>query len=244
MRFFLILFIFFNLNLIAEDGVDEQFTTSKNFIELYDKEKDIQHLEGMEYDVNKNLNLMKNMQLSLKSKTISIINTTIIKIELHPLYFTKIFLPKDANIINFQPSVPMRHINYKWNRAMIRPNPDLIGCNIDLTFEYKNKVYDVTIFADKYDVSRDNSRDNVLYTKVILAMDNPLSPAETIELYRSSYGELPKEKLTYFQHNDIVYKIEYSDFNNKDPENSPNVQVLYNSDVFSYKVTNGVKQNL
>jgi hypothetical protein len=249
MIFFRILFLLkvvFLLCAFAQDGVpppDPVFEENKNFIELYDKEDQIQQVEGMQLDVNKNLSLLKNMQLALKPKTISIVNTTIIKLELHPIYFTKIFLPQGANIVNFEPSIPMRHLDFKWNRAKIRPNPDFVACNIDLTFEYEGRFYDVSIFVEKYDVSRHNSEDNLFYPKILLTLNKPLSPIEVISLYRESYNELPKDELTYFQNKDLVYKIETGTLDDRNPLNTSNVEVLYSDKVFKYKVTNGTKNN-
>lgn len=219
----------------------------KNLNTLFLNEKDIQKMEGIKLHVNKNLSLLKNLQISLNSKIIPLHGTSIVQLELHPMHYTKIYLPKDSEIIYFKSAVPMKDITFKYNLATIRPNTDLIESSLDLRFKNGDQLYDVSIIASKYDVSKANAGDNLFYPKIILSLDKPLSPIDVIKTYRQSYGSLPKEKLTDIEHNNIAYKIEYSDFKYASPVNKNNVEILYFNDYgqpknFKYRVTVGSKE--
>lgn len=237
-----IFLLFISITISAIEEENPEVVKYKEFLELNNKTEDIIKLEGMQLEVNKGLSLLKNVQISLNSKTVSITNTTIFQLDVHPEYSTKIFLPQGANILNFDPSTAVKGIWFKWNKAKIQMLPDFISCSIDLTFEYEKKIYDITIIAEKYNISKKNNRDNIFYPKIILTLEKPLSPSEVLKLYKKCYGELPKKKATYFTHKEIIYKIEYDDFKAKNPMNDSNVEVIYENNIYKYKVTNGLNR--
>jgi hypothetical protein len=201
--------------------------------------QDIMDANKLKQDLMKSFNLLDNFQMSYYVKVIPI-TTTIQKIELHPLYTTKIYLPSGSKVISAPKSTsPFAEMNcYEGrNRCDVRPLPDLVSASIDITFTYENKIYDLTIIAELYDNSlSQNKKTNLFYPKIAFSFEKELEPTKVIQLYKQNYKELPTDKVSYFSYRGIVYKIELlteQDFL------QVNATVLFNGEKYRYRVSTG-----
>lgn len=237
LSFFLLSAINANAATQKQMAINEE---NRNFLELKEKEKEIQAITGVKYDVTKNLNEIKNVQIYYNTKDISISSSSIIKLDFHHAHFTKIYFPVGAVVVESKTSQEFKDNDIFSNRVELRPKPDLIQASVSISFIYKKKTYDVTIIANKYDVSNPrNNTDNVLYPKINLIIDNPLEPKEIIKKYRADYGKLPTNEFTAYKVGDKFYTIEYGDFNDDNPFNKPNLFVLFNQQIHKYKIALG-----
>ena len=224
-------------NAQKQQKIDEK---NMEFLLLKEKEKQIQQINGVKYDVTKNLNEIKNVQIYMKTKDISISNTSIIKLDFHHAHFTKIYFPVGAVVVESKTTQEFKDNDIFSNRVELRPKADLIQASVSISFIYKKKTYDVTIIANKYDVSNTrNGTDNVLYPKINLVIDDVLNPNAIIKMYRKDYGKLPTDKFTAYRVGNKYYTIEYDDFDDNDPFNKPNLFVLYNQEIHKYKIALG-----
>lgn len=231
--------VIFSHNLFGALTQKEQQNEEENrrLLELKEKEKIVQTVKGIEQDVKKNLNELKNFQISMSTKNISISNTSIIDIDFHHMHFTKIYFPTGTTIIEAKATMPMKDIEIFSNRLELRPNHDLLQGSISVSFIYKSKPYDITIIANKYDISSNrNAFDNVFYPKINIIIEEPTKPKDIIKKYREDYGTLPTKPLTFFEIGTKVYIIERGTFETNDPNNKPNLFVLHQGETIKYKI--------
>lgn len=214
----------------------------KKWMENGLNEKTYRDVEGFQLNANKNFRLLKNLQVSLHPKVVPLFGSTTIQIDLHPIYGTKVYLPKGAEIIKLFSTENMKELTHLYNRADIRPRADFVSCSIDITYLYNNKIFDVTVIANKYDVSKLNNKDNIFYPKIILTLDKPLTPVDALKLYKQSYGDLPQESVVFFSHKNITYKIEKDSFVTPDPYHRPNATALYKGENHKYKISVGSEE--
>lgn len=209
-------------------------------LELYAKETELQQYAGIKQDVDKNLNELKNMQISMKTKNISISNNSIIQLDLHHIHFTKLYFPEGTTVVSSKPSTPFQDNSFFSNRVEIRPKNDLLQASISIMFVYKNKTYDITIVANKYDISnKRNKADNIFYPKVNLSIDEPLKTSDILKSYRRDYEKFPDKQITFYEMTNKIYVIEKGDFKTSSPTNKPNAVVLYENELQKYKITLG-----
>lgn len=221
-----------------QEAVDAQ---NQMLLELFEKENELQQIKGMQNEVNKNLNDLKNMQISTETKNISITNKSIIELDLHHVHFTKIYLPDGATIISSKSSTEFTNNDIFSNRVELRPTADLLQASISIMFVYNNKNYDVTIIANKYDISNHrNKGDNTFYPKVNFTIDTPIEPKNIIKSYRKDYDKLPDgNQPIFYKYDNKIYVIEKGEFKESSPTNKPNLYVLHDNKIHKYKITLG-----
>ena len=200
---------------------------NQRIIELLEKEKELQAIKGATMEVNKNLNDLKNMQISMKTKNISITNNSIIELDLHPIHFTKLYFPEGTTIFSSKPSTPFKDNTFFSNRVEIRPENDLLQASISISFIYENKTYDMTIIANKYDVSSNrNKADNIFYPKINFLIDKPLEAKEVIKAFKNDYGTLPEKEITKKKKKKKKKENEKDNFKKKDQNKKAKLFVL------------------
>lgn len=236
-----ILISFLAIQLSANTQKQEKINQeSQNFLELQEKEKEIQAVIGVTNDVKKNLNELKNMQIFMETKYISISNSPTIRLDLHPKHFTKLYFPKGAIVVESKSTQKFADNEIYSNRVELRPNDDLIQASISITYIYKKKTYDLTIIANKYDVSNNrNNSDNIFFPKISFTIEDTIKPKEIIKLYKKDYGRLPTLPFEAYRIGDKYFTITHEDFLNNDPLNKPNLFVIYNNKTYKYKISLG-----
>lgn len=236
-----ILFIV-NFNFLQANTAEEK-TKQINMAmyELIENEKEIQHIKGVELNVNKNLQDLKNIQIAMNTKNISILDSSIISLDFHHMHFTKLYFPIGTKVIEVKTSTEFLDKEMFSNRVELRPKDDLIQASVSISFIYNNKNYDITIIANKYDVSKkSNTIDNIFYPKIRFVVDKKLTPEEVLKRYRDSKdGKFPPDNsVTNFQIGNKIYTIEKDDFENTTKK--PNLFVLHPIDkINKYRITLG-----
>lgn len=219
---------------------EEMKAANKQFLNLQKNEKEIQVIKGITTDVTKNLSELKNFQIQLKTKKINLTSSSIIELDLHYMHFTKIYFPHGTIVTEVKSSAPLKDKSIFSNKVEIRPKEDFIQASISISFFYDNKNYDITIIANRYDVSnKRNINDNKFYPKVELIITPPLTAVEVIKTYRADFGELPKKEVEQYSINNVIYTIQRSKFKKRNPLNKSSLSVFYNNETTKYKITQG-----